>query len=231
MTESNALSPSRWFVLRVPSNLENRMREKLTQQDIVEQRRYEDAVSYGGWAIDLHPVDGVFSEKPGCSQWHSKGVFQIPYRCLYSRNVDNLFLAGRIISASHIAFGSTRVMTTCAHNAQAVGMAAALCRERGLKPRDVAATGVIRELQERLQASGQYFPQVDIEDRRNLACQARVEASSEFVLGELEPNGISLPLEAARAMLVSGPTSDTRTVWFRGLRRLVVMTGTGLAQP
>ncbi|MEZ4612854.1 MAG: FAD-dependent oxidoreductase [Caldilineaceae bacterium] len=100
----------------------------LTQQDIVEQRHFDDAVSFGGWSIDLHPADGVYSPRPGCDQWHAKGIYQIPYRCLYSKNIRNLFLAGRIVSVSHVAFGSTRVMATCANSAQAVGMAAVLCR-------------------------------------------------------------------------------------------------------
>ncbi len=107
----------------------------LTQNDIVGQSVHADAVSFGGWAIDLHPADGVFSSQPGCTQWHAKGVYQIPFRSMYSRNVDNLFITGRLISATHIAFGSTRVMATCAHNGQAVGVAAALCKEQGLLPR------------------------------------------------------------------------------------------------
>jgi hypothetical protein len=90
----------------------------LKQQDIVSQQTFKDAVSFGGWSIDLHPADGVFSELPGCNQWHSKGVYQIPYRCLYSKNIKNLFLAGRIISSSHVAFGSTRVMATSATTGQ-----------------------------------------------------------------------------------------------------------------
>ena len=123
------------WVGMIPGKRESRRFEGdylLIQQDIVEQRCHADAVSFGGWAIDLHPVDGVFSDKPGCVQWHSKGVYQIPYRCLYSRNIANLFLAGRIVSASHVAFGSTRVMATCAHGGQAVGMAAALCASAAL---------------------------------------------------------------------------------------------------
>jgi hypothetical protein len=60
----------------------------LNQRDIVEQRPHADAVAFGGWSIDLHPADGVFSEKPGCNQWHSKGIYQIPYRCLYSNNTS-----------------------------------------------------------------------------------------------------------------------------------------------
>ncbi|MGB7156524.1 MAG: FAD-dependent oxidoreductase, partial [Tepidisphaeraceae bacterium] len=126
------------WVGTIPGKRESRRFEGdyiLTQPDLVEQRRHDDAVSYGGWAIDLHPADGIFSERPGCNQWHSKGVYQIPYRCLYSRNVANLFLAGRIISASHVAFGSTRVIATCAQAAQAVGMAAAMCSERCELPR------------------------------------------------------------------------------------------------
>lgn len=47
----------------------------MIQQDIVEQRFHHDAVSFGGWSLDLHPADGVFSEVDGCTQWHSKGNF------------------------------------------------------------------------------------------------------------------------------------------------------------
>ena len=108
----------------------------LKQQDIVEQTHFYDAVSFGGWAIDLHPADGVFSELPGCNQYHSKGIYEIPYRCFISKDIKNLFIAGRLISASHVAFGSTRVMATAGHGGQAVGMAAALCQQLGLEPAD-----------------------------------------------------------------------------------------------
>ncbi|MGI8634866.1 MAG: FAD-dependent oxidoreductase, partial [Segetibacter sp.] len=96
------------WVGMIPGKRESRRFEGdyiLKQQDIVEQKTFEDAVAFGGWSIDLHPADGVFSEKPGCNQWHGKGIYHIPYRCLYSRNISNLFLAGRIISATHVAFG------------------------------------------------------------------------------------------------------------------------------
>mgnify|MGYP003575222975 FL=1 len=122
------------WVGTIPGKRESRRFEgdyMLRQQDIVEQRSHDDAVAFGGWSIDLHPADGVFSEKPGCNQWHGKGIYHIPYRCLYSRNIKNLFLAGRIISASHVAFASTRVMATAAHIGQAVGMAAYIAKSRG----------------------------------------------------------------------------------------------------
>jgi hypothetical protein len=109
----------------------------LNQQDIVSQHLHEDAIGYGGWSIDLHPADGVFSNKPGCNQWHSKGIYQIPYRCLYSRNIKNLFLTGRIISASHVAFASSRVMATGAYLGQAVGMAAFIAKKNKLQPKEL----------------------------------------------------------------------------------------------
>src|SRR5690606_7933732 len=75
--------------------------------------------------------------KPGCNQWHAKGVYQIPYRCLYSKNIKNLFLGGRLISATHVAFASTRVMATAAHIGQAIGMAAYIAKEKGTRVKEL----------------------------------------------------------------------------------------------
>lgn len=174
----------------------------ITQQDLVEQRRHPDAVSFGGWAIDLHPADGVYSAQPACQQWHSKGVYQIPYRALYSRNIRNLFLAGRLISATHIAFGSTRVMATCAHNGQAVGMAAAICAGHKLNPRDLLAAPRMAGLQRELLRMGQYIPGVALEDENDLGRAAQITATSELKLAQLAPSGETLPLEAAWAMML-----------------------------
>ncbi len=149
------------WVGTIPGKRESRRFEgdyMMRQQDIVEQRHHEDAVAFGGWSIDLHPADGVFSEKPGCNQWHSKGIFQIPYRSLYSKNISNLFLGGRLISASHVAFGSTRVMATAAYASQAVGMAAAVCKENNVLPAAIAQNKLMQALQDRLLGSGQYIP-------------------------------------------------------------------------
>ncbi|MCZ7634857.1 MAG: FAD-dependent oxidoreductase [Verrucomicrobia bacterium] len=67
-------------------------------------------------------------------------VYSIPLRCLYSRNVRNLLMAGRNISASHVALSSTRVMATCSVLGQAAGTAAALCARHGLLPASSAKT-------------------------------------------------------------------------------------------
>ncbi len=172
----------------------------ITQQDLVEQRPHDDAVSFGGWAMDLHPADGVFSPLPGCTQWHSKGVYQIPYRAMYSKNISNLFFAGRIISASHVAFGSTRVMMTCGHSAQAVGMAAAMCRRDNSFPRDNLKK--IAELQMRLLRKGQYIPGRALDDPEDLARKACVTASSSLLLRELPDNGEVVSLSSAWAMIL-----------------------------
>ena len=193
------------WVGTVPGKRESRRFEGdyiLRQQDIVEQRMHPDAVSFGGWSVDLHPADGVFSEKPGCNQWHSKGIFSIPFRCFYSRNVKNLFLAGRIISVSHVAFGSTRVMGTSAYGAQAVGMAAVLCKKHNVLPAQLLKETLMRQLQEDLMRSGQHIPEMTFRDERNLAKSANLEASSELVLTELKEAGVLKTLDPALAQLI-----------------------------
>jgi hypothetical protein len=205
------------WVGTIPGKRESRRFEgdyMITQQDIVEQRRHFDAVSFGGWAIDLHPSEGVYSSQPGCQQWHSTGVYQIPYRAMYSRNVGNLFLAGRIISASHIAFGSTRVMATCAHGAQAVGMAAAICAKNNLKPRDLLASARIAELQFELLRVGQFIPGIALQDPTDLARAAKISASSELKLNRLVPNGETLALKSSWAMMLPVTPGEMPTVEF-----------------
>lgn len=193
------------WVGQVPGKRESRRFEGdyiLKQQDIIEQKSFEDTVAHGGWAVDLHPADGVYSEQSPCKQWHSKGVYALPYRCYYSRNIPNLFLAGRIISASHVAFGSSRVMATCAAGGQAVATAAAICKEQGLNPRDIGTGDRLAELQRRLQRTGQFLPGSDIRDPLDLALQAHVSGSSELMLAQLEPCDDWIRLESGWAMLL-----------------------------
>ncbi len=201
------------WVGTIPGKRESRRFEGdyiLTQQDVVEQRTHADAVSFGGWAMDLHPADGVYSEQSPCTQWHSKGVYQIPYRTMYSRNMRNLFLTGRLISVSHVAFGSTRVMATCAHNGQAVGMAAALCAKQRVSPRDVP----VAELQRELLKAGQFIPGHALKDSKDLARAAMIRTSSCFELEELPPNGEALALDASRAMLLPAAAGPMPAVTF-----------------
>ena len=193
------------WVGHIPGKRESRRFEGdtwLIQQDLVEQRQHRDDVALGGWSIDLHPADGVYSDKPGCTQWHAKGTYAIPYRCLYSKNINNLFLSGRIISASHVAFGSTRVMATCAHGGQAVAQAAAICLREGVHPRAVSEGERLIELQLRLQRHGQHIPDVIVADPDDMARQATLSASSTFKLGSLPDDGPPAKLDIDRAQML-----------------------------
>lgn len=178
----------------------------LCQQDIIEQRDHYDAVAYGGWSIDLHPADGVYSTHDGCRQFHSKGTYTIPFRSLYSRSLDNLFLTGRLISASHVAFGSARVMCTCGLLGEVVGRAAALCHRHQLTPQALAQPGRIGDLQQRLQTTGCYIPRQWLEDP---AKGATVTTSSEYLLRALAPNGQWHSLTARMAILLPVRRGDT----------------------
>ncbi len=193
------------WIGHIPGKRESRRFEGdyiLRQQDIVEQRAQPDAVAFGGWAIDLHPSAGVFSERPGCTQWHAKGVYPIPYRTLYSRNLANLFFAGRTISASHVAFGSSRVMATCAHVGQAVGAAAGLCRREGVNPRALTEPARMAALQRALLRTGQHLPGCALNDPADLARRAEITASSELKLTALAPDGPLVSLADGWAMML-----------------------------
>jgi hypothetical protein len=205
------------WVGMIPGKRESRRFEgdyMLTQRDIVEQRQHNDAVSHGGWAIDLHPKEGVYSAESPCIQWHSKGIYSIPYRCYYSKNVSNLFLAGRIISASHVAFGSTRVMATCAAGGQAVAVAAVLCLRHNLKPRDITAPARMQELQQALIHSGQFIPSAALQDESDLVQHAKISASSTLRLSSFPADAAPLSLDSSWAMMLPVTAGQMPSVAF-----------------
>lgn len=193
------------WVGNIPGKRESRRFEgeyMLRQQDIVEQKTFDDAVAYGGWSIDLHPADGVFSEKPGCNQWHSKGIYSIPFRCYYNRNIANLFFAGRIMSATHVAFGSTRVMGTAAHGGQAVGMAAALAVKNCWAQDDFSKKEAVELLQQELLRTGHHIPGLRLNGNNNLTSTAEISASSELVLTNLPFDGSWIDLKFSSAQML-----------------------------
>jgi len=205
------------WVGHIPGKRESRRFEGdylIRQQDVIGQTGFEDVVAHGGWAVDLHPADGVYSQLSGCTQWHSKGVYGIPYRCYYSRNITNLFLAGRIISATHVAFGSTRVMATCGAGAQAVAVAAAICREQDCLPRDVGRGARLHELQVRLERAGQFLPGRPVVDPEDLALAAEASASSRLSFGGLARNKAWVRLDSGWAMLLPLPAGPTPAFTF-----------------
>lgn len=150
----------------------------LTQQDCQSGRDFSDAISYSGWAIDVHHPEGVRSGKKG-AMYCVKHVPQIkiPYRCLYSKNIDNLLFAGRNISATHTAMGTIRVQNTVATLGQAAGTAAGLCIKLGVNPRAIY-TDHLWLLQQTLLKDDQYIPGVKNELPSDPCLTATVSATS-----------------------------------------------------
>ena len=118
----------------------------LTQNDILGEVPYEDGTCAASWSIDLHypdPANTAFFPgeefKAVCTQEYIE-IYPIPYRCFYSRNIQNLFMAGRNISVTHVALGTVRVMRTTAMMGEVVGLAASVCHRHGCLPRDVYKT-------------------------------------------------------------------------------------------
>lgn len=193
------------WVGSIPGKRESRRFEglyMLNQDDLISQRHFEDSVAYGGWAVDLHPAKGVYASSPSCHQYHSKGIYEIPLRCYIPQGISNLFLAGRIISVSHVAFGSTRVMATCALGGQAVGEAAAVCHDLGCSPADLLQRETMGVLQQRLQIKGQSIPFIPIMDGTDISSTASVSASSTLSLSEMPFDGTWKSLESGAAQML-----------------------------
>ena len=130
----------------------------LTENDILEHRIFDDAVVYGGWCVDLHAAHGLldFDLLPSDCH-HFLGVYTIPYRSYYSKNIKNLFMAGRDISTTKLGLASTRILGCCAIGGQAVGTAAALCGKYGIDtPRELAPH--VGELQQQLLKDDLWLP-------------------------------------------------------------------------
>jgi len=143
-----------WFGF-LPGKRESRRfvgRHILTENDLMESREFSDSIAYGGWPIDLHPAEGVDApEKEPCIQHPLPWLYDIPLSACISRDLENLLFAGRNISATHVAFASTRVMATCAAMGQGVGTAAAGIVRGKMSPADlVENAAAIEEIQQQL---------------------------------------------------------------------------------
>lgn len=169
----------------------------LTQEDCETSRSFDDAITYTGWALDIHHPKGIYSGKEG-PLYYAQHVKQpkIPYRCIYSKNIRNLLFAGRNISVTHIALGTARVQNTIATIGQAAGTAAAMCIKLGETPRGIYQRH-IKDLQQLLIKNDQWVPGLRNEDPNDPCLQATVTASSVSrteafrnkmgVIGELRP--------------------------------------------
>jgi len=132
----------------------------MVQDDVIGARQFEDTVAYGGWQIDNHLPGGFYMNGKGGAHLQKVRLnepYGIPFRSLYSKNVDNLLFAGRNISTTHIAFSTVRVMATCGVMGQAIGTAAALAVRYGVNPRELGQR-YIKELQNTLLEDDCFLP-------------------------------------------------------------------------
>lgn len=156
----------------------------MTQNDILKLENFEDRVAYGGWPLDDHLPAGM--DDTSLSPFRAialKGPYSIPLRSLYSKTYENLVMAGRNISVTHVALSTTRVMATCATMGQAIGTAVALCVKDGLTPRQLASNkSKLKAYQQLLLRQDQAILNIKNEDPLDLARQAKVSASA-FIQG------------------------------------------------
>lgn len=149
----------------------------LTEHDIAGAKRHNDDVAYGGWTMDIHTPGGMAALNANPTTYYEPGGrYGIPYRCLVCATLDNLWVGGRAIGASHMAFGSTRVMATCGVVGQAIGTAAALAMRYKTDPRGVLT--YIDELQQTLLRDDCYIPGVCNEDPLDIFRSAKVESDN-----------------------------------------------------
>ena len=155
----------------------------LTQTDLEEGRTFDDDIAYGGHDLDDHIPEG----ECGNIFAHSlTPMYGVPFRCCYSRNVDNLLLAGRLISATHLAHSSSRIMLTGAAIGQAVGSAAGICLRRTCSPRTLHAQHMT-ELQSNLLNADATLLRRPLPAEGDLARHAAVSATSELRFSDQEP--------------------------------------------
>jgi len=196
----------------------------LSQQDIVSKREFKDGCVPSTWSIDLHYPKEQYAKKYPDNPFISKAVhdrridrsfgYPVPYRCFYSRNVDNLFMAGRNISVTHEALGTTRVMKTCGMMGEVVGRAASICVRNNCTPRDVYAH-YWDELHELLLLPGKAY-RTSVDDEIVVPPDALKPATSLGVLPENDPAQFEgICIDNSDAQLTGRWTSGT------GLKRFI----------
>ena len=175
----------------------------LNANDALDNRQFEDVIGHTGWTLDVHAAKGILSTTGSFTMNTKIPIGQIPYRCLYSRNVENLLMAGRCSSVTHLALGTVRIEASCAVTGQAAGTAAVLALHRQTTPRGVYQKHMT-ELQQLLLRHDHYIPGVPNQDPADLARTASVAASSvrePTTADELEGKGRLFQLRPSRGEL------------------------------
>lgn len=140
---SGEFNASKWdldFLGFLPGKRESRRmcgEYMITQKDISSETVFPDEIAYGGWPVDDHFPGGFYHKGTPNTDIQTPAPYSIPYRSLYSKNVENLYFAGRNISMTHTAMSSIRVMATCGLLGEAVGKAASIAVKNNITPHEV----------------------------------------------------------------------------------------------
>ncbi|AMV34237.1 dihydrolipoamide dehydrogenase [Pirellula sp. SH-Sr6A] len=161
----------------------------LTQDDVVSKKEFPDGCVPSTWSIDLHYPKKQFAQKFPDNPFisiaeHDRRIdrnygYPIPYRCFYSRNIENMFMAGRCISVTHEALGTVRVMKTCGMMGEVVGKAASICVQNDCLPYAVYER-YWKQMDELLQLPGKAF-------RQNVNAPLTIPADSLPLASEFGP--------------------------------------------
>ncbi len=190
------------WIGQVPGKRESRRisgRYLMTEHDLFRTEPFPDEVGYAGWNIDLHTPGGLLAptSEPTAAEQHRPtgsaavaayvGPLGMPLRSFIAADVENLLMAGRNVSATHVALGSIRVQATTALMGQAVGTATALALRHGVDV-SVVPDRFIGELQQTLLRDGCFLPNYVNQDPGDLARHAHVSASSQASLVGVGPH-------------------------------------------
>lgn len=182
---SGEFNSSKWdldFLGFLPGKRESRRmcgEYMITQNDITDKKVFDDEIAYGGWPLDDHFPGGFYHKGTPNTYYTTPAPYSLPYRALYSKNVENLFFAGRNISMTHTAMSSIRVMATCALLGEAVGKAASIAVKNNFTPHDVYCSK-IEQLQKLLLDEDCFLPS-KTREISSLCLNAELNINSEVI--------------------------------------------------
>ena len=163
--------------------------------DLINKTKFPDEIAYGGWNMDGHYPEGFDGNVPNV--YVHCTTYGIPFRCLYSKNINNLMFAGRNISLTHLAMSSARVMGTCGCLGAAAGTAAYILKKYNISPREIISKNKISELQQTLLMNDYYLPNI----KRNVS-----SINSEIKGYEILRNGYDRNIETVNSFNQHGCT-------------------------
>ncbi len=156
--------------------------------DVLTGKKYEDTGFYGGWYMDFHPSEGIYSKQSFCEQV-PVNLYEMPLSCLYNKKIKNLLFAGRNIGTSHSAFASSRIMNTCALSGQAAGTLASILL-KDYKTNNDITKNVIEKTQNILRNSDMFLLSKAKDESESLSRKALVRSAQTLTKAFLIEDGI-----------------------------------------